>query len=127
MQITSTRTAPRLQQARPQAKETANAPSGDEVTFGSPDAGLIGMGVLSGVVGIGAPAALAMGAVKCFMNSSHIAGTGFAAAGLAVGATLGTGALMAAVMSTANGADEGFYSYLIAGGVTTAAAGVAIF
>lgn len=130
MQITTTQIRAPRQPAFTQPKQAASSqeqlPS-ESVTLSSGDLGMAGMGAAAGTIGIGAPAALAMGSVKSFMSGRPLLGTGLAVAGLAAGATLGTAALMGAAMSSDSGSSVGFSSYLAAGAATTVAAGFAIF
>jgi hypothetical protein len=132
MQITSTNIQ-RPQYKGPQAAvaATASEDSSPKESFSfssaSDKAGFIGLGLASGAVGIGAPAALAMGSAKSFMNGSPLLGTGLAVASIATGATVGMVALMGAAMSSDAGGTAGFNSYLAGGAITTAAAGFAIF
>jgi len=79
------------------------------------------------VVGVGAPAALGMGAVKSFLSGNHLAGLGLGLGALAVGGTVGTMALMGAAMSTDAGDTTGMNAYMAGAGISTLAAGVAIF
>ena len=136
MQISSTRLqqtpVSRFNPQTPATQEAVSDTPSDSVTFGGLDSketlGMIGLGTASGVIGIGAPAALGLGAIKAFASGNTLAGVGLAAGAVVAGGTVGAVALMGAAMSTGSGETNiGFNSYLAAGAVTTLAAGVAIF
>jgi len=94
---------------------------------GSPKAGYIALGLTTGAIGVGAPAALGMAAVKAFASGQIglTAGLALGAAGLA--ATLTPVTVMGAVMSTAGGDSSGWKSYLAGAGLGIGAAALAVF
>jgi hypothetical protein len=135
MQISTTKrplqTSPLKAQA-PQAA-TAEAQSGpsDSVTFGSSNSAMIGMGMATGAIGVGAPVAGLMGGIKiaCTANSA-LGVAGGVALGLA-SAAIGTAtvpmSLMGAAMSTDSGNESGANAYFLTALGTSVAAGAAIF
>jgi hypothetical protein len=131
MQITSTHMQRTPYKAPQAAASQGTQDSSPQESFAfSSDSGrnaFIGLGLASGVVGIGAPAALAMGSAKSFMSGSPLLGTGLAVASLATAGTVGMMALMGAAMSTDSGDSAGYNAYLAGGAITTAVAGLAIF
>lgn len=132
MNITSTKLAgPKLAGnhfTKTSSKSNTSAPGTDSFTFSSADStGFFGLGLASGVVGVGAPAALAMGSAKLYMNGQPLLATGLAAASLVAAGTVGTMALMGAAMSTDSGESAGINGYFTGAALSTAASGLAIF
>lgn len=100
----------------------------DSVSLGK---GFVAMGLATGAIGVGAPAAAIMGGIKIATNASTGLGiAGGVALGVA-GALIGTAtvpmSLMGAAMSTDSGDTSGANAYLWGAGLTTVGAGAAIF
>ena len=114
----------------PMTKSSVEAPSStptDKFTFGGNDLDFMTMGAVTGAVGVGGTAALAMGSAKAFLNGSPLLGSGLAVGTIAYGGSIGMASLMGAAMSTNSGSNVGFTSWMAGGAAGTAAAALAIF
>ena len=135
MNITSTHIKP--QTAYNQIPSTGAAPSEEVVSepkesfFSGSSIGeaALGIGLLSGMgaVGVGAPVALGLGAVKSFMNGNYLLGIGLSAAAAGTGATVGITSLGLAAMTTDSGSNSGLMVYGAGAALATAGAAAAIF
>lgn len=131
MHIKPSHIKPQYGIARRSAPVNQAGPETDSVTLegdkGDGDFALGAMGALFGGVGVGVPASMVMGGIKLAMGSHLGLGIGLGVAGAAVGALSVPISFMPAAMSTDNGASAGINGYFVGAGLTTAAAGLAIF
>ena len=88
---------------------------------------LAAMGFATGAIGIGAPAALGLGAAKAFVSGHPLAGAALAVGSLATGGVFVPVSLMGAAMSTASGSSAGYYGYLAGAVAGVAGAALTIF
>ena len=136
MQISTTKRSLQTSPLRAQTSQTNATPQSDSgpsesFTFGSQTAGMIGMGMATGAIGVGAPAAAVMGGIKIACNAGSALGVAGGVALSLAGAAIGTAtvpmSLMGAAMSTDSGDTTGANAYFLTALGTTAAAGAAIF
>ncbi len=109
----------------PSDSGTSTTPPTDSVAFGSVGETILGVGLMGGMgaVGIGGPAALALGSAKCLFSGHALAGVALGVAAAAAIPTVGLTSLGLAAMTTDSGSNTGLA--IFGGGAALATAGAA--
>lgn len=111
----------------PLAEQPADTADIGNRGFRASDFANLGAGAAVGAIGIGAPAALGMGAVKAVLSGNYVVGAGLGLAAAGTASVTVVPSLAVAAMSSDGGDRNGIRGFFAGAALSSAAAAMAIF